>query len=211
MFVSSDQINSFYFFYPYPDVLLQIKPYLHGFFYSPKVFFFLLDFSTMKVIFMQHTANCLVTHSFPCSIFNNSTQFRDTRGTQPRIFFSYFIKYVPFFSSTLWFSRLILYGSSIFKLINNLQLNVFYWQVVLFWADNILLELSLSSSAVGLHHTLLFYPIWLILRRLKVDWFVCQCTDTAITRNQAFGAESMPVNKNRLLGAEVYGQKSDVK
>jgi hypothetical protein len=73
----------------------------------------------MKVILMQHTANCLVTHSFPCSIFNNSSRFW---GTQPRIF-SYFIKYIPFSSSTeyysLWFSRLILYRFSIFKLINN--------------------------------------------------------------------------------------------
>ena len=45
----------------------------------------------------------------------------------------------------------------------------------------------------------------------KVDRFVCQCTDTAITRNQEFGAESMLVNKNQMLGAEVYEQKSDVK
>jgi hypothetical protein len=51
----------------------------------------------------------------------------------------------------------------------------------------------------------------LLLRREKVDLFVCQCTDTAITRNQAFGAESMVVNKNQLLGVEVYEQKSDVK
>jgi hypothetical protein len=51
----------------------------------------------------------------------------------------------------------------------------------------------------------------LVLRRKKVDLFVCQCTDTAITRNQAFGAESMVVNKNQPLGAEVYEQKSDVK
>jgi hypothetical protein len=87
---------------------------------SLKVFLLLLDFLTMKVILMQHKANCLVTHSFPCSIFNNSSQFR---GTQPRIL-SYFIKNIPFFSSTeyssTWFSRLILYGSSIFKLINNI-------------------------------------------------------------------------------------------
>jgi len=74
----------------------------------------------MKVILMQHMANCLVTHSFSCSIFNNSSQFR---GTQPRIF-SYFIKYIPFLSSTeyssLWISSLILYGFSIFELINNI-------------------------------------------------------------------------------------------
>jgi len=75
----------------------------------------------MKVILMQDMANCLVTHSFPCSIFNNSSQIR---GTLPRIFFLYFINYIPFFSSTehssLWFSSLILYGSSIFKLFNNI-------------------------------------------------------------------------------------------
>jgi hypothetical protein len=74
----------------------------------------------MKAILMKHTANCLVTHSFPCGIFNNSSQFR---GTQHRIL-SYFIKYIPFFSSTeyssLRFSRLIIYGSSKFKLINNI-------------------------------------------------------------------------------------------
>ena len=115
-------------------------------------FLLLLDFSTMKVILMQHTANCRVTHSFPCSIFNNSSKFR---GTQPRIF-SYFIKYIPFFSSTeyfsLWFSSLILYGSNIFKLINNILYSwMFYWQVVLFWADNDFLGLSLPSSASGLH------------------------------------------------------------
>jgi len=74
----------------------------------------------MEAILMKHAANCLVTHSFACRIFNNSLQFR---GTQHRIF-SYFIKYIPFFSSTehysLWFSMLILYGFSIFKLINNI-------------------------------------------------------------------------------------------
>ena len=59
-----------------------------------------------------------ILFAFPCSIFNNSSQFR---GTQRRIF-SYFIRNIPFFSSTeyssLWFPRLILYGSSIFKLNN---------------------------------------------------------------------------------------------
>jgi hypothetical protein len=74
----------------------------------------------MNVILMQHTANCLEIYSFPCSNFNNSSQFR---GTQPRIV-SYFIKYITFFSCTeyfsLWLSSLVLYGSSIFILINNI-------------------------------------------------------------------------------------------
>ena len=73
----------------------------------------------MKAILMQHTANYLVTHSFPCSIFNNSSQFR---GNQPRII-SYFINYISFYSSIeqycIWFSRYILCRSSIFKIIND--------------------------------------------------------------------------------------------
>ena len=102
-------------------MFLHIKLYLHGFFYSPNVFRLLLDFPTMNVILMQHTANCLVTHSFSCSIFNHSSQFR---GTQPRISFLYFIKYIPFLCSTehssLWFYRLILHVFSIIKLINHI-------------------------------------------------------------------------------------------
>ena len=81
----------------------------------------------MKAILMQHMANCLVTHSFPCSIFNNYSQFP---GTQPRIFSS-FVKYIPFFSST----EFLLFGflGSFFMDPVNLNLLTIYSTVNVFY------------------------------------------------------------------------------
>ena len=76
------------------------------------IFFLLFDHESQTYATLRRMF--LVTYSFPYSIFNNSSQFR---GTQPRSV-SYFITYIPFFSSNehyfLWSSRHILYGLSIF-------------------------------------------------------------------------------------------------
>jgi len=116
-FLSSDQITSF------QNSLIQM------FFCKSKLTFMVSSFhvrsfvgiSSMKSILMQHTANCLVTHSFACNIFATIPR---SFGALSLRFVSYFINYMPFFCSTkhfsLWFSRHILYGSSKFKLINNI-------------------------------------------------------------------------------------------